>query len=193
MDKRFCKLGQRAAKAFFLFALCGATYSCKDDYTLDDSNPSWLGSSIYEYLDNQGNYTNFVRLINDLDYKEVLARTGSKTLFVANDSAFNAFYQSNPWNVRGYDQLTKSQKKLLLNCAMVNNSYLLEMMSSIEAGSGDNDEPQKGQCLRRETAEFLISLLTTCPSVTILMTRTIGHVSATTRRESTLHSMPPLR
>ena len=152
MDKRFCKLGQRAAKAFFLFALCGATYSCKDDYTLDDSNPSWLGSSIYEYLDQQGNYTNFVKLIDDLDYKEVLARTGSKTLFVANDSAFAAFYQSNPWGVKSYSQLTRSQKKLLLNSAMVNNAYLLEMMSSIEAGSGDNDEPQKGQCLRRETA-----------------------------------------
>ena len=152
MNKRFRQLGQYATRAFFLFALCGATHSCKDDYTLDDTNPSWLGSSIYEYLDQQGNYTNFVRLIEDLDYKEVLARTGSKTLFVANDSAFNVFYQSNAWGVRSYDQLTKSQKKLLLNSAMINNAYLLEMMSSIAAGAGDNDEPQKGQCLRRETA-----------------------------------------
>jgi uncharacterized surface protein with fasciclin (FAS1) repeats len=152
MNKRFRQLGQYATRAFFLFALCGTTHSCKDDYTLDDTNPSWLGSSIYEYLDQQGNYTNFVRLIEDLDYKEVLARTGSKTLFVANDSAFNAFYQSNAWGVRSYDQLTKSQKKLLLNSAMINNAYLLEMMSSIAAGAGDNDEPQKGQCLRRETA-----------------------------------------
>lgn len=152
MNKRFCKLGQYAAKAFFLFAVCGATYSCKDDYTLDDSDPSWLGSSIYEYLDSKGTYTNFVKLINDLDYKEVLARTGSKTLFVADDDAFATFYQSNPWGVRSYDQLTQSQKKLLLNSAMINNAYLLEMMSSTAAGDGDNAEVNKGQCLRRETS-----------------------------------------
>lgn len=152
MNKRFCKLGQYAAKAFFLFAMCGSTYSCKDDYIFDDGNPSWLGSSIYEYLESQGNYTNFVKLINDLDYKEVLARTGSKTVFVADDNAFATFYQSNPWGVTSYDQLTKSQKKLLLNSAMVNNAYLLEMMSSTPAGSGDNDTPNRGEALRRVTA-----------------------------------------
>lgn len=152
MNNRFCKLGQYAAKAFFLFAVCGATHSCKDDYMWDDGNPSWLGSSIYEYLDSRGHYTNFVKLINDLDYKEVLGRTGSKTLFVADDDAFQAFYENNAWGVHSYDQLTKSQKKLLLNSVMINNSYLLEMMSSTEAGDGDNAEPEKGQCLRRETA-----------------------------------------
>lgn len=152
MNKRFCTLGQYAAKAFFLFVLCGSTYSCKDDYKFDDEDPSWLGSSIYQYLESQGNYTNFVKLIDDLDYKEVLARTGSKTLFVANDEAFKTFYENNAWGVSSYDQLTKSQKKLLLNNAMVNNAYLLEMMSSTPAGGGDNDQPEKGQALRRETA-----------------------------------------
>lgn len=152
MNKRFCKLGNLASKAFFLFAVCGATYSCSDDYKWDDSDPTWLGSSIYEYLESQGNYKNFVKLIDDLDYKEVLARTGSKTLFVADDDAFTTFYQSNPWGVHSYDQLSKSQKKLLLNSAMINNAYLLEMMSSTPAGGGDNDEPEKGQCMRRETA-----------------------------------------
>ncbi len=152
MNKRFCKLGNLAAKAFFLTAICGATYSCKDDYTLDDTTPSWLGSSIYEYLEEDGHYSNFVKLINDLEYKEVLARTGSKTLFVANDDAFNSFYSSNPWGVKSYDQLTQSQKKMLLNSAMINNAYLLEMMSSTEAVGGDNAVPVKGECLRRSTA-----------------------------------------
>ena len=152
MNKRFCKLGNLAAKAFFLTAICGVTYSCKDDYTLDDTTPSWLGSSIYEYLEEEGNYTNFVKLINDLEYKEVLARTGSKTLFVANDDAFKSFYSNNPWGVTSYDQLSLSQKKILLNGSMINNAYLLEMMSSTPAGGGDNDVPTRGECMRRETA-----------------------------------------
>ncbi|MCR5313717.1 MAG: fasciclin domain-containing protein [Bacteroidaceae bacterium] len=152
MNKRFCIFGSNTMKVLLLTAICGSATSCKDDYTLDDTTPSWLGSSIYDYLKDEGDYTNFVRLIDDLDYKEVLSRTGSKTLFVANDSAFNAFYANNNWGVSSYDQLSKSQRKLLLNSAMVNNAYLLEMMSSTAAGSGENDLPEKGQCLRRETA-----------------------------------------
>ena len=160
MNKRFCKLGQYAARAFFLFAVCGATYSCKDDYIYDDGNPSWLGSSIYEYLDSKGNYTNFVKLIDDLDYKEVLARTGSKTLFVADDEAFDAFYQSNTGGVSSYDQLTRNQKKLLLNSVMINNAYLLEMMSSTPASNDDNATPNIGECLRRETAADVTDSIT---------------------------------
>lgn len=145
MNKRFCKLGRNWLKALCVFSVCGITYSCSDDYKLDDSNPSWLGSSIYEYLQSQGNYTNFVNLIDDLDYAEVLSKTGSKTLFVADDDAFNDFYQNNIWGVKSYKELTTAQKKLLLNSAMVNNAYLLEMMSSTVG-------PVKGECLRRETA-----------------------------------------
>lgn len=152
MNKRFCKLGGNAAKAFFLLAFCGATYSCSDDYHWDDGRPSWLGSSIYEYLDKDGNYKNFVKLIDDLDYKEVLAKTGSKTLFVADDQAFDEFFKTNEWGVRDYASLTLAQKKLLLNSAMINNAYLLEMMSSTPAGGGANDLPVKGECMRRETS-----------------------------------------
>ena len=145
MNKHFCKLGRNWLKALCVLSVCGASYSCKDDYKLDDGNPSWLGSSIYEYLQTQGNYKNFVNLIDDLDYAEVLSKTGSKTLFVADDDAFKAFYEDNIWGVSSYAELTTAQKKVLLNSAMINNAYLLEMMSSTVG-------PVKGECLRRETA-----------------------------------------
>ena len=153
MKKRFCKLGRYWLGAVCVVSVCGLTYSCSDDYDLPTTTPSWLGSSIYDYLEEQGDYTNFVRLINDLDYAEVLAKTGSKTLFVANDSAFNEFYKNNSWGVHSYNELSLSQKKLLLNSVMINNAYLLEMMSSVPSTSGDiNEGPVAGQCLRRETA-----------------------------------------
>lgn len=145
MKKRFCKLGRYWLGAVCVVSVCGLTYSCSDDYDLPTTTPSWLGSSIYDYLKDEGDYTNFVRLIDDLDYAEVLAKTGSKTLFVANDSAFDEFYKNNQWGVHSYNELSLSQKKLLLNSVMINNAYLLEMMSSVEG-------PVKGQCLRRETA-----------------------------------------
>lgn len=143
MKDRLSKISKRATHALCLLAACGLTYSCADEYKLDDEAPTWLGSSIYNYLEEKGNYTNFVKLINDLGLKDVLSTTGSRTLFVANDAAFQKFYEKNaadaaadpntPWgNATSYDKLTKSQKKLLLNSAMLNNAYLMEMMSRSE-------------------------------------------------------------
>jgi hypothetical protein len=84
--------------------------SCTDDYYYDDKEPGWLGTNIYDELKSRGNFTNYVKLIEDLNYKEVLQLTGSKTLFVANDSSFTAFYKSNPWKVSKYEDLTLAQK-----------------------------------------------------------------------------------
>lgn len=114
-------------------------------YDLDENDPSWLGSSIYNYLQEQGNYTNMVRIIDELGYREVLAKTGSKTLFVADDEAFNRFYSHNAWGVHSYEQLTKSQKKLLLFGSMINNSMQINSLSSVEG-------PIEGECMRRLSA-----------------------------------------
>ena len=66
----------------------GVTLTSCQEYDLDEKSPEGWGNSIYSWLDEQGNYTNTVRMINDLKYQEVLGKTGSKTLFVANDAAY---------------------------------------------------------------------------------------------------------
>lgn len=122
----------------------GGLSAC-EGYDLAKEEPSWLGASIYDYLKDEGNYTNLVRMIDDLGYKEVLAKTGSKTLFVADDDAFNRFYQNNTWGVRSYEGLTLAQKKLLLYGSMINNSCQVAYLSSSEG-------PIEGDCMRRLTA-----------------------------------------
>ena len=96
-----------------LLAACGLMYACKDEFTLDDEKPSWLNSSIYESLQNRGNFKTYLRLLSDKDVNsanarplsEVLSRTGSKTVFVANDEAWQKFFEhnatlpeANPWH-----------------------------------------------------------------------------------------------
>ncbi|MBO4665193.1 MAG: fasciclin domain-containing protein [Bacteroidaceae bacterium] len=132
-----------------MFAM-GLMSSC-DGYDLAETTPDWLGSSVYDYLNDDGHYTNMVRLIDDLNYKDVLAKTGSKTLFVANDEAFNRFYQTNTWGVRNYSELTPAQKKLLLFGSMINNSCQVAYLSSSQATS-ENSLPVEGDCMRRLTA-----------------------------------------
>jgi len=74
--------------------------SCEDEYTYDDKEPDFLGASVYDYLKDNGNYTYYTRLIDDLGYTEVLRKTGSKTLFVANDSAFNKFFDAKKVDIK---------------------------------------------------------------------------------------------
>ena len=140
----------------WLIAACGLLMGasvfqgCKNDDVLT-GQPSWLGNSIYERLEEDGNYTTMLKLIDDLGQHEVLSHTGSKTLFAANDSAFNKWFTKNPWGVNRYEQLSMSQKKLLLNKSMINNAYLIELMSNGRP-QGEDNAPEEGRTMRRETA-----------------------------------------
>ena len=138
-------MNYKMRRAFYCVAFLFVLTSCHENYVLDEREPEWLGSSIYDYLKDEGCYTNFVRLIDDLNYAEVLAKTGSKTLFVADDETFDAFYKDNEWGVSTYASLTTAQKKLLLNSNMLNNVYYTDMLARIEG-------PVEGKCVRRTTA-----------------------------------------
>ena len=142
---RIRKTSAKAFIALVLLAGSGLTQSCTQDVL--EGQPSWLGNSIYEQLQNYGNYGYTIRLIDDLGQTAVLNRTGSKTLFVADDAAFDEFFKSNDWGVRRYEDLSTGQKKILLNSAMINNAYLIELLSNLQG-----NPPQEGLCMRRETA-----------------------------------------
>ena len=130
--------------ATLLLAGSGAGLVSCSDYDLDTTTPEGWGSSVYSWLDEQGNYTNTVRLINDLKYGEVLAKTGSKTLFVANDEAYQRFFQNNPWGVGSYEQLSTSQKRMLLFGNMIDNSIQLNNLSNVQG-----TPPREGEAMRR--------------------------------------------
>ena len=143
MKNRFGRMGGTLMGALLLLSVSGVTYSCKDD-SLDVKKPSFLGGSIYDELNARGfSYT--VRLIEDLGYKDVMSQTGSKTLFVASDKAYEEFFKNNPWGVRSYKELTPAQKRVLFNGAQLNNAYVLEMMSNASGG-------RKNLSLRQESA-----------------------------------------
>ena len=150
-ERQFWKPSQRRrplwqmAMAAAVALLAGGTVvtSCSE-YDLDERTPDGWGSSIYSWLDEQGTYTNTVRMIDDLGYREVLAKTGSKTLFVADDAAYERFYRNNSWGVGSYQQLSKSQKKLLLFGSMMDNSMQISSLSSVEG-----NPPREGEAMRR--------------------------------------------
>lgn len=143
-----------AIVALSLFLGTVALQSCKDDYFYDDTEPDWLGASIYEYLEEQGNFKYFLKVIDDLDYAEVLRKTGSKTLFAADDEAFMEGIRK-AWNIDSYEQLSENQKKIILRSSMLDNAYLLEMLSSTAAANANSD-PVEGRCLRQVSSASVL-------------------------------------
>jgi lipoprotein len=142
-------MGKTMIGAFLLLSIGGITYSCQDDYILDETRPSFLGGSIYDELKSRNKFNYTVRLIEDLGYKEVMSKTGSKTLFVAPDAAYEEFFKNNQWGVHSYEQLTDAQKRILFNGAQLNNAYVIEMM-----GNADNGD--KNLALRQNSAAAVV-------------------------------------
>ena len=150
-------------KFFFCVSLvtAGLMTSCidKNEEVDAESKPSWLGSSIYAELKNPnperltGTFSTYLRLVDDLGYAETLNRTGSKTVFPANDEAFQRFFSSNAWGVGSYEQLSESQKKLLLYSSMLDNALLVGMLPNASNGTA---EVMKGEAVKHATNVSII-------------------------------------
>ena len=165
MTNRLSMLSRHSSRVVCLLAVVGLMYACKDEFILDDEKPSWLTSSIYESLDQRGNYRTYLKLLADKDvntengrsWVDVLSRTGSKTVFVANDEAWDAFFaanaqlpEGNPWhNATSYEKLTPSQKLLLIHTSMLNNAIVMENLASTQ--SSGREAPSRGEYMRRYT------------------------------------------
>lgn len=148
----------------FSLVCAGLLTSCvdKNEEVDADSMPEWLHGSIYETLQNpqsnglEGTFTYYLKLADDLNYKETLSRTGSKTVFPANDDAFKRFFESNKWGVTSYEQLTLAQKKLLFYNSMLDNALLTSMLSNMMSGSS----VLNGMSLRHSTNVSVIDSVT---------------------------------
>ena len=168
MNYRFYDLTKKALGGLCLAVVCVGFTACHDDYKLDDegNRPEWLGSSIYESLKNPdqklltGTFTTYLRLADDMGYAETLARTGSKTVFPANDEAFDRFFKNNSWGVSRYEDLTDAMKKQLLYSSMLDNAILVEMMSNVPATDGTYSNVQEGIAMRHVTGANIIDTIT---------------------------------
>lgn len=126
--------------------------SCRPDFDLDKRFPEWLGTSIYETLDegfDGRTFKYFVRLIDALDnQKSILSKTGSRTLFVADDEAFQRFLDKCPLagnKAIRFEDLSKAQLKMILKGSMLNNVYQVASLSSTSTENG----VRLGDCMRR--------------------------------------------
>ncbi len=125
--------------------------------------PEWLGESIYEELKNpkslDGTFNTYLRLIDDLGYAEVLGKTGSKTIFPANDKAFEEFFRNgnNRFGKSSYEELTTSEKAQLLYSSMLDNAVLVGNLSTQQNAAG---EMAQGMIVKHPTNISLVQSVT---------------------------------
>lgn len=156
MKRRQLRFSRLSVTIAALIIMAGTT-GCSDTYDYEDKEPNFLGTSIYDYLKEQGNFSYYLRLVDDLNYQEVLSLTGSKTVFPANDEAWTRFFQNNSYGVSSYEQLSAAQKRCLFNSSMINMAYLSYMLANTATTGGTS--LNEGMALRRPTSlSFLDSV-----------------------------------
>lgn len=141
----------------YVSLICIAMASCSKDYFVpEDELPEWLGESIYAELKNpkslDGTFNTYLRLIDDLGYADVLSKTGSKTIFPANDAAFEAFFKdgNNRFGKSSYEELTAAEKAQLLYSSMLDNAILVKTLSN------DDEDVVQGRFIKHRTNLSLV-------------------------------------
>lgn len=148
---RLSKFGKASLLALCALLVGGMLNSCQDqfdEYSYDDGDqPAWLGESVYSFLreNNSGHtYNCYADIVDRLGQTEIFNKTGSKTIFVADDEAFERFFANNRWGVKSVDEMTEAQLKILLKGSMLDDAMLLDMLSASNA-----DVLSEGTCMRR--------------------------------------------
>ena len=134
---------------------------CKDGYEWAEEKPSWLGESIYDELQRRGEFSIFLQMVTDLGRDEFLKKTGSVTVFAATDDAYRAYFAKH-----GIDEgnLTPAQKKYLVNNAMLENAYVLDLLTNLSVTDGI----AKGQVMRRTNTQWAVyDSITTVPTASL--------------------------
>lgn len=121
---------------FFLQLLFFAVSSCIDKS--DDpyfARPDWLASPIYQNLQEQGNFTMFLKCVDKTLYADVLKRAGYFTVFAPNDSAFSVYLQNN--NLSSVDDIDVEKVIDIVSYSMVFTAFTYHDIDDAHTASGD--------------------------------------------------------
>lgn len=92
---------------------------CKEENKERFETPPWLGGSSIKTLEDEGNYTEFLRLMDKANYREPISKQ-LFTLFVPNDAAFEQFFKSYP-NKDSVGDLTDDEAVQLFTLHVLRN------------------------------------------------------------------------
>lgn len=111
------KLVRTFLKFPFYVILVFVLYNCEDNHFDRYEDPPWLGGSIIETLESEDNYNILLDLMRKAKYEEPIEK-GLFTIFAANDSAYQSYFDSK--GIASVEDLTEKQAQMLFTLNILN-------------------------------------------------------------------------
>ena len=130
MLRRIC------SAAFALGLLPLALVSCQDEMKDYYEEPDWLRGSIYEILEERGNYTQFLAAVERCDYTALLKGRSILTVMAPDDAAMNAYLQTH-YGTTDVAALSVGELKKLVGFHLLYYSFDKQKLVNFRPNEGD--------------------------------------------------------
>lgn len=126
-----------------LFAFAGCRKQGYDDYY---GRPANLAPSIYQTLQNRGNFTSLLACIDKAGYTNTLSTAGYWTMFAPNDEGFKKYFAS--VGITDVSQINVATATKIVTYCLAYNAYKTDHLSDLQSTTGW----VPNQAFRRRTA-----------------------------------------
>ena len=99
---------------------------CTSDKEAYFERPGWLEPPIYEVLQKQGRFTNYLKCVDRTLYASTLKSSGLSTVFAPNDDAFTKYL-----NGKSVSDLPDSLVNHIVAYSIIRNNYSFDQLSDV--------------------------------------------------------------
>lgn len=130
-------LDSRIRKLFplLLFCLLGS-YACQNKMDLYYQEPDWLKGSIYEVLQERGEYSLFLKGIDLAGFRSIVNGKSILTVMAPTDSAFAAYLEEH-YSVKTIEELSSKDLKKLIGFHILYYAFDKEKLINFRPNEGD--------------------------------------------------------
>ena len=108
---------------------------CNDDKETYFNRPAWLQPPIYQVLQKEGKFTNYLKCVDRTLYASALKSSGLYTVFAPNDSAFKVYLQTK--NYPTIADIPDSLVNQIVSYSIVYNNYSYSHLTDVLSGGWD--------------------------------------------------------
>jgi uncharacterized surface protein with fasciclin (FAS1) repeats len=131
------KFNLRVRKLFpLVLLLLLNNYACQNKMELYYQEPDWLKGSIYEVLQERGDYSIFLKGIELAGFKSIVNGKSILTVMAPTDSAFNAYLEEH-YGGKSIEELPRAELKKLIGFHILYYAFDKEKLINFRPGEGD--------------------------------------------------------
>lgn len=124
--------------------------SCQTELDKYYETPTWLKGNAWEYLESQGNYTQFLKAIELTGFKDLVNGKGITTVMAPSDAAFTDYLSNKGYSTIGDVPLDELKK--LVGYHLVYYSFNKEQFANYQPnGSGSENPLERGLYYKHRT------------------------------------------